>query len=554
MTDFENKISTVEEKPKNPEKKVGVKESLKDLTRNIISKFDRLLNNFKSSDKELEEIDKSIDLPPAEIKDIKEEMKITENVDVLNKEAEKTVEEGEKEIDTAVNSRKEEDEIETNQNKKEADPDYYKQAEDCINKNDFESAQKAFLLINGRYKSVEQGAFLETYPKFREFYENSLGEGTEKWLNDKKNKIDPTFNPNISVKNILKQPSGEIREMALKNYKDNLVRQKEALGNITTYLEFLFRNNPEIKEEEFLKILNKYETDFSLSGEQKQPFNKVFEEFKIRQKVVNNIRKEFPDDQELYKKLFGAAPEGKIQLISRSATLTFRCEKQSDYLRMRSDNKENDTSQGFSTECYLEDKTGKKVLIPVLGERVEGEFKNIDSYADSDTLIHEEQHAFKNLFNNPKFNVHFLNKNIEQFSPESQRQEINKFLDYKAQKISFNQVASEILAQFKGSPQRAQFLNDWMENYNFSEKVSGDSREYLKERFSGTPLAGKIDEYVDNYFKNNYNDVVGGGVEAVQNLYEYYQDPHKVTSLLINENLVNWPKIAKRILETKKES
>lgn len=537
------------------------KESPQMFSKNIFKKINKFLATFRAEKNEILEIEASVGLNKENVELIKEETKIEEAMANIENEMNDLAMESKSEIENVV---------EKSENDIVAD-----KAKTLIGEGDFELARENLLLISDT--SIKED-LVSSNRSFFEYYENYEINKSKKWLDDERNQVNVNFDAKEGIKNILKQPSGEERKKALSEYKSNLVRQKEALTNFELYLESFLKNKRDISEKDFLVELSKYGEKYSFSEEQKQEYVNVFNKFKTRKEFINDAKEKFSNDNDLFEFFSLKKPEGKIQVLYRSGTIAFRCEKLKDFnalmIRGTNDKPNVEKMVGFCATRKIEDfrsddPENNGITMSVIGELIEGEFNDINSYSSSSILVHEEQHAIRSLFSGPKDKQREFRE--DKFSDSKARQtEINHVLDYKSQKQSLNQgagLADEILARVRERSFNLGDIGRELKNYDFKEQLAnGDSKDILKEKFDqlfsdDRKVAANnkeaidkfeielVDEHLRHYLANRYEKNVENAIDAVNSLYKNYSN-HQICSLLMNENIFDWPKISRRLTES----
>ncbi|MEK7083009.1 MAG: hypothetical protein AAB972_02460 [Patescibacteria group bacterium] len=116
--------------------------------------------------------------------------------------------------------------------------------------------------------------------------------------------IGKVFSPEQELLKIRKAPKGEKREL-LSVFKENLTRQREALANCRVFIERSIEFNHDVPGENLVRILQYFRKEYGFTDEQRQIIAQLIDGYYENRRKVLEIRKFFPDNTTLVKKLTG---------------------------------------------------------------------------------------------------------------------------------------------------------------------------------------------------------------------------------------------------------
>lgn len=390
-------------------------------------------------------------------------------------------------------------------------------------------------------------------------------------------KPDTIFTQGEELAAIRRAPAKE-RAAKLKEFKEKLSWQKEGFMVIQTELIKFIRRDPDAS----LGMLYEYVRDsapkYGLTEEQKEIAKKILAEYTHKHEAVRAIRKEHPDDRELYQILFGAAPKGKIEIIEGPMTLYFRCHDVEDYARIRQhifnpdqeptrqDIEKADTSGGVSIDFA----PTPELRGTIIAENAKGRL--LDHFTVP-VLRHEEQHAIKRLFAE-QYEVACLWEALEvikQTGKVENRANIlrlftKRYLRRAREYGGEERAKDEILAYFKGGNKQP---SEILETLILSEEKGG-LYDYFAERKEGfkeivlnalkmenpsKKISDEelkiIDKSMGEVFGSEYRALLKDGIDAFVILREHGYSTEEAKNFLIMEPLRKWGKTVARALKAK---
>lgn len=398
------------------------------------------------------------------------------------------------------------------------------------------------------------------------------------------------FVPEEGIERISKTGSRGRRE-ALSEWKEKYAEQKETLASFQEEMIGRIRQNPDMHLDNF-RFIKERTNELGLTPLQKETILSIFNSYAEKHNEVAAVRKENPDDSELFEELFKAKPKGKIEIVEGPMTLYFRCYELEDYAVIHSqsflsgnkvsehDIKSANMSQGCSISTapikglegciiaenrFLMNKSFQavegfpKVYSSARNEWIDKEAAKEDIDAESEkTRIHEEQHAIKQLFSETLLRRNTFTELLAAKTEKDQEIWLSNYLRYVRQIIAEPRVKDEILAFFKedSSPK------DTYKNLVRSKKEGG-LYDYLEVDESRMPSTFhyllKLESFKklysdtrDKIFREEYHALIENSIRNTVFLKKNGYTKEQVIGLLINEPLSKWAKVIGRLVEGKR--
>ena len=405
------------------------------------------------------------------------------------------------------------------------------------------------------------------------------------------------FFPELELKNIRSLPKNEQRQ-ALETYKEKLAYQKEGIAMMQEGFIATIRRNPDVLVPELNANLVKWAKEYGMSNDQIRVAVNILQEYLTKHRAVREFSAKHPNDQEAFEACFGVRPHGKVELVEGPITLYFRCFDSKDYALIHSQkflpssetvdkkdiknaNKSAGVSIGMSRiknlkgtiiaenqgslDAKLDRAFSAKIFSLILGTHGDELWRG--------TLIHEEQHAIKRLFEEPLRREEFFDNFWQSLNKNDMDGAENALKNYLRHRREEGEVRAkdEILAYLKEGVSDSATLRTLMEKkglYNYFKNSRKDIEDYLKGKnemgkvfFQAFDLAKnkdlrkgilssfkKMDKQV---FEEEYKDILKSGIDSYRTLMRSGYSQDQTIALLINEPLDKWKKVVDRILEQK---
>lgn len=372
-----------------------------------------------------------------------------------------------------------------------------------------------------------------------------------------------SFSPEEEIQDILTLPKEERREK-LKEFKEKLAYQKEGMGKIQEQVIQFIREKPDASIGQLFELVRDFGPSYGFTEEQKEVARSMLQEYATKHNAIREVRKETPNDDELYGRLFGAMPQGKVEIIEGPMTLYFRCHDPVDYARIH--------SQAFiegrsvsETDIYAANMSGGVSIetskIPALSGTIIAENSKGKQFGpfEESILRHEEQHAIRLVFNNIN-DLNFVKSSLAGYH-ELEHADASKermvLLERNLKTIRNNvgeRAKNEILAYFKQNAYSPQEILDILKKpaaegglYDYL----AHSKDFLENKL--TKLLGEENrELIQNSIRNvleiQYRNLLDDGVHSFQNLIHAGCNRDQAIAILIKEPLPKWEKAVKRLL------
>jgi hypothetical protein len=336
------------------------------------------------------------------------------------------------------------------------------------------------------------------------------------------------FDPEAELKkvSVLK---GEEKKTGLKSFKKKLNYQKKGLALIEVKSLDLIKKNPGITKEELEESIKDIESKLALTKLQSDAIRTAFSNYSMVHKTIEEYAADFMDEDGdidgpgLYKMLFQREPSGRVNVIIRPFSIFFRVENLEDYshvafqsyegkdnwiiYKIRDAKKEGGAKVDYDPIPGLKDSIIIENCAPETGGKKSFDDEGLDV---NDTLLHEERHAYNDLFaRSYDAEAHFTRNRSKE--------------DLKYERF----VKSEISAYFKCgrenvSIHKALLDKNTLYRYGFAYKNPGSS----------------MDE--------SYIRLVEDGISSFDSLMDFGLSVDEVQAILFKEPLAKWKTTVER--------
>lgn len=124
----------------------------------------------------------------------------------------------------------------------------------------------------------------------------------------------------------------KIREERLKNFKENLIHQKEGIAKAIGDLYDAIRSAPDTDRKNLFSKVRALAPEYKFTPRQIIAFGIAIEKYLSNHRTVEKYRAMYPNDGDLFEACFGRKPKGKIEVVKGPMTLYFRCYDNRDYV------------------------------------------------------------------------------------------------------------------------------------------------------------------------------------------------------------------------------
>ncbi|MCX6739283.1 MAG: hypothetical protein NT098_04530 [Candidatus Parcubacteria bacterium] len=377
------------------------------------------------------------------------------------------------------------------------------------------------------------------------------------------------FDPERGIRGILKVPKEE-RRQKLAEFKEKLAFQKVGMARVQDILIDEIRNKPNGKIEDFYDMAVDLGAEFGMNENQKKITKETLEEYQTRHKAVEKMRKEYPENEELFRHLFGTVPKGEIEIVTGPVSLYIKCHNFEDYLAVcfHDKRKGGGKKRDFTEEERKEAGESGAINVysesyPNIGWAITAE--NTSKLSSSENVeqgslqrfLHEEQHAVKSLFDKEIFfdpNYPSTVFSVRQsFLSAETNEEKGKVLEdfFRAFRHNAEDYAKdEILAYYKdGRLERVykELTTTEEEGGLYDFLVEPKKLDYLWMKSNDEDRA--LSEIVrDRVLIEEYKEIVAGGIISIQKMEEVGYEKEEIIALLTHEPLAKWVKATKRVI------
>ena len=323
--------------------------------------------------------------------------------------------------------------------------------------------------------------------------------------------------------------------------------------------------NPDVSFDELYKKLTKIYDQFSLTGEEWSVGEEAIKTYIKKHGAIRRIRKEYPDDSELFEATFGIEPKGKVEVLEGPMVIYFRLYNIEDYARIYA----NYTPKAEATPEDIEkaSKSGGCVArTPVNPEILRGSIilENVQSGRPADhprakeVFKHEGQHALNNLFKERSWKKSDFSEMTNAKTDEEKKEALTNCL-LRDRRPDEAKLKDELLAFFKGAGSDPLWI--W-ESLIKSEKNGGLYDYYSKRKDAAKSFLfnfillkendrSLFEEIYEKVYKTKFHNLITKSMDAFQLLRDRGLSLEQTIALLTHEPLRRWEVVAKRI-ESKK--
>lgn len=380
------------------------------------------------------------------------------------------------------------------------------------------------------------------------------------------------FDPEKEVEKIKKLPR-ENKRKAIIEFKNKWAYQREGLAIAQEIIIKTIRKNPDASSDELYDYIVKSAELFGFTKKQKELAKSVLEKYVAKHRFIKEIRKQFPDNIELFEDFFGRKPLGKIEVLEGPIFILFRVYNKKDFaylhssafLERRSPTKkeieESESSDGFAIEEFRVPRLRGLVA-------VESVDKDNDFIEDSKNIfIHEERHIinflFEKEFKNMPENYNEMAKILMRLKMAENDNErklvIGQYFSYIRRDFE-NLAKGEIIAYFAENYNDDYDLREMILDLIASEKdggiydyYSGDRDVIRKYIFTDiTNIIGKkfgplIESVANDVFVKEYKNIITEAVNSLKLLMDKKYSKEQIMALMQKEPLRKWPKVIRRL-------
>ena len=364
------------------------------------------------------------------------------------------------------------------------------------------------------------------------------------------------FDPEQELKNIRKL-HGKEGQKAMRQFKEKLVYQRVGLARMQETLVKEIRQQPDRDFPQLNQIVENFAVQCGFTSEQKNTAQITLGKFREKHTVIKNILESSKNTKELFNKIFGRPPKGKVEIIQGPMTIFFKCRDPKDFTYIVTgafqQNREPTTDELNNAEKFAGQKINKTRVPELDGLIIVGKYHESTSplikAAEEDSYVHEEQHSIKELFEsqvklpNLKDEWFFRVKNGEKSGGES---DLKRYFEYGRQQAE--EIArDEILAYLKGDNFSAEEAYEVLaEDEHYNKRMLEKKAEMIDElnRIWGKDSTAIIKKTADLVFGEDYKSLIRDGIKAFDKLKKNGLSSEQTIAILIQEPLTRWKRVA----------
>src|SRR3989304_774097 len=360
----------------------------------------------------------------------------------------------------------------------------------------------------------------------------------------------------------LKQTPKKERRHAVGAFKERLMAQREESAMAEDELLAVFRKNPDDSNANILSSVNKRIAGHGLSEAEQKFYRDTAEEMIARRILLKKIRKENPENRQLFKKLFGFSPAGAIRIEVGPLNLRVIIETLNDFARIRGGGylkNRPSTKREREDAVFIGGHTLNSTHVPGLDHAVilinrSEQTKEIMEEADVNMsyrgiLAHEEQHVVNEFITEKKIAAYL--GGIAHLEAGGTDGELIKAALLLTRKYEIEwKFKNEVLAFVRGGTRfddiKEQLLDDrgaYSTDYCFAVVRRGLKRA-LGDSFAGQK--DLIELLIKKILGSELRRIKKRALDAVEALWKQGLSREHIVSLLQSEPLFRWPNFARR--------
>lgn len=360
------------------------------------------------------------------------------------------------------------------------------------------------------------------------------------------------FDPSANLAKIRQLPKHE-RDTALVEFKEKLAYQKRGIGIMYEHLMQSIRQEAGITFEEITKTLDLYRDQLALTDEQVREIRIPLREVLRQCDKIAAVSKEYPNDDQLFARLFGRPPVGKVSIVRQPFCLYVRCVSLTDLALLN-------TKNYFTDEpvTAAQRKAAAKMGgIANVGCLVGGLEKSIIASRfgiDLGTFRHEEQHMlYEHTSRLVRENDALQElRSAKRDTTEEKQAALRRYYRLVLEPIYENQTKNEILAYVKSDPDFFSKLILKKKNYSYDYSLNYRQQEVMEGLIEAGLFANEdlplIRQINHDILTKEYRQTIDRGYASYRQLLKNEYSQEQAIGLLTRERLVAWPKVVNRLM------
>lgn len=378
------------------------------------------------------------------------------------------------------------------------------------------------------------------------------------------------FDPKNELLKIRRAPRAE-RKKLLHEFKEKLAYQKEGLASLQADIIGTIKQRPDTPISELYESIVEQGAKYGINHEQKKLAMDLLQAYEKKHMAIRKYRQKYPEDEGLFKAVFGKEPNGSINVIDGPVTFYFQCDDPADYafiysgafMQNRSVNEEEikraNMSGGVSISASL--------ISELRGSIIAENSSRIKSGDHQKVLDHEEQHVIKKIFGeiisqrdaSERLNLaesdqerllavrDCLRLNREYWADEKARDEILAYF------IGEN-IESYMVVQTLTKSKEEGGLYDYLNESKVWGKKIVTEKMQAKSMFIhkfGPEFEAIADEEIQRVYVDEYKELISNSVGILDYLLSAGLSKEQIVAIFIHEPLSKWNKVKARLMEQK---
>jgi len=371
------------------------------------------------------------------------------------------------------------------------------------------------------------------------------------------------FDAKSEVKKILKSKR-EDQSKLFTDLREKLEFQLRGLAKMEVEVIAKIRENPDLSARELFKIAKQLGNRYGMNKEQEGKTKRALVEYEEKHKMVQKFRKEYPDDNKLFERLFGKEPIGKIEILSEPMTFYVQCFEPRDYYfachnadtRKTLEQYEDEVSDGSTAMASGAPDIGS-VTLENTGKILKEEDEKGVLESSRQMRNHEERHVITELFDyeNDDLIAKILASSAHGGNSENERSvKLQRYIE-SLRACQDEDTRSEILSFFSQGLQPKEIFD----KLALSKKKGGeydylffpDQKNAIRTYIDNEETKERMDKAFGNVYGKEYRELFKESIRGLARLEESGIPRDEIVAILNHVPLRNWPKVAKRVLKNK---
>lgn len=364
--------------------------------------------------------------------------------------------------------------------------------------------------------------------------------------------IEGVFSPEDELTKIKSLPKEQRRE-ALTTFKENLVRQREALAAMRIFIERSIEFNHDVPRKKLLGLVEKFSAQYGFTDRQKQVTEQLIDGYYDNRQRALEIRKKYTDDIALVNELSGLNFDNTVKFDISTGPMSVDI-----------------VTDGFNANRIYEKSKDVIVELPYRGFAARSLHElpvlyvviSTSSIPKSilkhkgmlkSTLIHEHEHQKNRLFRaifdkeiNLREEYTLLYQYEAEHDPETKRELLEAYFHLKRQR-AFQYAKDEVIAIKKD--RGYEFYDFFFEKDNSQYDYLAYIRDWKDKKDDAL-----WQEVAQKVLVEDYKKIFEGAVASFDRLEKgggYTRE--EIIAMFADKALPEWPKITRRLLEQKRK-